>query len=69
MSKQDAKRFFDDLLTSKSLPDEIYKGLEDLAKKYNYNVTADELDEELRLRWGASVDIVAKNMYSEPPGF
>jgi hypothetical protein len=69
MSKSEAKRFFDDLLTEKNLPDEIFKGLQDLARKYNYDVTVDELDEELRLRWGTSVKIVAKNMYSEPPGF
>jgi hypothetical protein len=69
MSKSEAKRFFDDLLEEKNLPDEIFKGLEDLVRNHHYDVTVDELDEELRLRWGTAVKIVAKNMYSEPPGF
>lgn len=69
MSKQDVKRFYDELQKNEDLRKKVKKGLEDLAKECGYEVTQEELDEELKIRWGANVKLVRGDMYSEPPGF
>jgi len=69
MSKKDVKKFYDQLEKDQDLRKRVKKGLEDLAKECGYQVTQEELDEELRIRWSAKVKLVGRNMYSEPPGF
>jgi hypothetical protein len=68
MSEPDAaKRFFDELARSKELQAKIKLGLESLAKiAADFDVTEEELTEELRKLWGAKNPGVT---YSEPPGF
>ena len=70
MSLQQAKKFFDQLEKDKALRRKIKLGLETLTKiAANYNVTEEELTEELRKRWKCSAKLRIREEYSEPPGF
>ena len=66
MSREDAKKFFDQLDNDQQLQDKIKLGLESLAKiASDHDVTKEELSEELQDRWKAGKN----SIYSEPPGF
>lgn len=68
MSKEDAKKFFDRLTQDKAMQVKVKDGLEKLAEECHFDVTEEELSEELQRRWectGVREGIV----YSEPPGF
>jgi hypothetical protein len=67
MSEAQAEKFFDQLEKDKTLQAKIKLGLETLAKiAADYDVTEDELNEELRKRWQS---VRGRIVYSEPPGF
>ncbi len=67
MSEAQAEKFFDQLEKDKTLQAKIKLGLETLAKiAADYDVTEDELNEELRKRWQS---VQGRVVYSEPPGF
>jgi Nif11 domain len=68
MSKESAKaeEFFDQLEKDKGLQGKISQGIEKLAKEAGYNVTAEELSNELRKRWDCHR--ASFFFYSEPPG-
>jgi len=67
MSEAQAEKFFDQLEKDKALQAKIKLGLETLAKiAADYDVTEDELNEELRKRWQS---VPGRVVYSEPPGF
>ena len=67
MSAAQAEKFFDQLEKDKALQAKIKLGLETLAKiAADYDVTEDELNEELRKRWQS---VPGRVVYSEPPGF
>jgi lambda repressor-like predicted transcriptional regulator len=66
MSREDAKKFFDQLDNDQQLQDKIKLGLESLTKiASNHDVTKEELSQELQDRWKKGENII----YSEPPGF
>ena len=66
MSEAQAEKFFNQLEKDKALQAKIKLGLETLAKiAADYDVTEDELNEELRKRWQS---VQGKVVYSEPPG-
>jgi hypothetical protein len=66
MSREDAKKFFDQLDNDQQLQDKIKLGLESLTKiASNHDVTKEELSQELQERWKAG----KQSIYSEPPGF
>jgi hypothetical protein len=67
MSKRHAKELFDKLKEDPELQAKIKLGLETLAKiAGDYDVTEEELTNELRKRWQCRTPGVP---YSEPPGF
>jgi hypothetical protein len=69
MSTEQAQKFFDQLENDAELRAKIKLGLESLVKiAANYNVTEDELTQELQKRWGCSGPKIGPG-YSEPPGF
>jgi hypothetical protein len=73
MSKQDAKDFFTKLESDGGMQTRIKPKLEEVAKKEKkldgtyFDVTEEELNEELRNRWTATTG--SRIVYSEPPGF
>jgi predicted ribosomally synthesized peptide with nif11-like leader len=67
MSKEQAKKFFDQLEKDEALQGRIKQGLEKLAKENGYDATEDDLTVELRERWECEGPL--KHPYSEPPGF
>jgi|GraSoiStandDraft_16_1057320.scaffolds.fasta_scaffold118480_4 hypothetical protein len=70
MSEAQAEKFFDQLEKDKALQAKIKLGLETLAKiAADYDVTEDELNEELRKRWQSVQGVQGNVVYSEPPGF
>ena len=70
MSKEQAEKFFDQLEDDPALRAKIKLGLESLTKiAANYDVTEEELTDELRKRWGCSRPFKEGEVYSEPPGF
>jgi len=69
MSEKEAKKFFDELENDAALRAKIKLGLETLTKiAADYDVTEEELTEELRRRWKCSGKIRVRSEYSEPPG-
>lgn len=69
MSKEQAKKFFDELENDPALQAKIKLGLETLTKiAAGYDVTEKELTEELRRRWKRKGTIHVREEYSEPPG-
>jgi hypothetical protein len=62
-----AEEFFDQLEKDEGLQGKMTQGIEKLAKDAGYNVTAEELTNELRKRWGCHRGPFF--FYSEPPGF
>jgi len=70
MSKQKAQAFFDELEKSPELRAKIKLGLETLTKiAAGYDVTEDELSEELQKRWACTQPPAKGHGYSEPAGF
>ena len=70
MSKEHAKEFFDKLENDPALQAKIRLGLQTLTKiAADYDVTEEELTEELRRRWKCSAKVPIGGGYSEPPGF
>jgi Nif11 domain len=65
-SKNKAGEFFDRLEVDEELQANIKQGIEKLAKANGFNVTEQELSDELRKRWE---DDTFHQPYSEPPGF
>ena len=70
MSKEQAEKFFDQLEKDKALRAKIKLGLEALTKiAADYDVTEEELTQELRRRWKCTATFRSGEEYSEPPGF
>jgi FKBP-type peptidyl-prolyl cis-trans isomerase (trigger factor) len=70
MSKEKAKEFFDQLENSAELRAKIRLGLETLTKiAAGFDVTEEELDEELQRRWECKHPHPQMFKYSEPAGF
>jgi hypothetical protein len=70
MSKEQAEKFFNQLEKDEALRAKIKLGLETLTKSAaNYDVTEEELTQELRRRWKCSATLRIGEGYSEPPGF
>ncbi len=68
MSKEQAKEFFDQLWKDQAMQVKIKDGLEKLAKECHFDVTEEELTQELRRRWECKAR-GGGHGYSEPPGF
>ena len=70
MSKESpnkAEEFFDQLEKDQGFQGKMTQGIEKLAKDAGYNLTAEELTNELRKRWSCQRGPFF--FYSEPPGF
>ncbi len=65
--KKSAKDFFDELLKDDAMQKQVKQGIEKTAKDAGFVLTEDEIEVELRKRWGATKG--AESCYSEPPGF